>query len=354
MNVPLFYRDKPMLGFDIGHGTLKIVQLGRTKKGFTGVLGYGFTKFDASAVVNGEIKNFDIVASAAHTLVAEQFAGGITTTRAAVAIPVSESYMRTLTLPKMKKEDLEEAVRLETEQYVPVPVDELYIDFEETKISDEGEQEVLMVAVRKNVVDSYMRLFEFLGLEVGHVETTLISSVRAVTGALDTDEPVIIVDAGSQSSDLSIYDKTIRATGTTNGGGDTITKSIAKQMNTNERDAQTVKSRFGLLDSPHKEIIEKAVTPYFDGLVKEVKRMQRYYVERSKSSEPIKKIVVLGGGANMPGFSQKLAELTEMNVEICDPWRSINFSDLQIPSELETTIYTTSVGLAMVKPEKVR
>jgi type IV pilus assembly protein PilM len=164
MNSAFFYQDKPLFGLDIGFNSLKVIQVEGQNKEFA-VAGYGVTSFDPKAIVNGVIVDPESIARVAHELFAKNLIGNISTRRVNVAIPASKTFNRTITLPKLAKKDLDEAVRLEAEQYIPVPIDELYIDYGIITENEKG-IELLAVAVPKKIIDSYMTLMNLLGLEV--------------------------------------------------------------------------------------------------------------------------------------------------------------------------------------------
>ncbi|WP_446893565.1 type IV pilus biogenesis protein PilM, partial [Acinetobacter sp. NS4_7] len=85
--------------------------------------------------------------------------GKITSKRVASALPVAKVFTRVIELPPMNPADLGAAVRLEAEQYIPVPLPDLYIDYE--IIESKADQiQVLMVAAPRAIVDSYLKLFD--------------------------------------------------------------------------------------------------------------------------------------------------------------------------------------------------
>ena len=90
-------------------------------------------------------------------------------------------------MPKTATDALEDAVRAEAEQYIPVPIDNLYIDYEIAENKSQENLEVLIVAAPKNIVDSYLVLFELLGLEVAQLETSISAATRLVMHAEQTD-----------------------------------------------------------------------------------------------------------------------------------------------------------------------
>ena len=125
----------------------------------------------------------------------------------------------------MDEHEMEEAVRLEAEQYIPVLLDDLYLDYTLLS-SDKDGVEVLAVAVPRNIVDSYVDLAAILGLEAVLIETSASSVARLFSHDDQSDVPTIIIDFGSVSSDISIYDGGLVTSGTVEGGGADFTKAI--------------------------------------------------------------------------------------------------------------------------------
>lgn len=346
-----FYQDKPIFGLDIGFSTLKVMQISWHGKRQV-ISGYGVCGFDPEAIADGVILDPEKVAKPAHELFSKHLIGDITTRRVVVAVPAARTFTRTVTLPKLKDKDLDEAIRLETEQYVPVPIDELYLDFEVINTT-EKEIELLVVAVPKKIVDSYVRLTNLLGLEIVAVETTIAAASRLFKQAEQSDVPTVLIDLGSLSSDITIYDKGLIVTGTATGGGDSFTEAIANKLKVTTEEAHVIKTKYGLgLSKKQKEITE-SLTPILDQMTKEIRRMIRYYEERSGTERKIDQIVTMGGGANMPGLSEHMTNLLRLPVRMCDPWQHLDFQQLQPPNSVEKSMYVTVSGLALTDSKEI-
>jgi type IV pilus assembly protein PilM len=352
MKTSLFYKPKTVFGIDIGHGAVKVVQLDRNTKGNISVGGYGYAAFDPSAIdKQGLIVDVESVARAGHQLIEEHMIGTIYSDRVTATIPSARTFTRVLKLPAMRDNELEGAVHAEAEQYIPVPLDQLYLDYEITKKStkDDAEVEVLMVASPAGIVDSYMQVFSALGVEVAAIEPSLSAVTRSVNQSKLVKDVALVIDFGSRSSDMSIFEgTTIKVTGTTKQGGDDLTEQLVKKLGITKRQAFHGKARYGIKQTSKqgREIYTHA-RPILDGLVTEIKKLQRYY-KRHNEKNNIEKIILLGGGANMPGLDEFLSKQTGMDVTLFDPWREIDMGSLQAPNALETTLYTTSVGSALL------
>ena len=106
--IPYFLHDKPLFGLDIGHGSLKVMQIDEdtlksaSHKHPPKVIGYGFTTFDKSAQEDGVVVQPETIAKAALDLFKNHLIGDITTRRVSIAIPAYRTFTRSLRLPNMK------------------------------------------------------------------------------------------------------------------------------------------------------------------------------------------------------------------------------------------------------------
>jgi len=353
MKSSIFYRDKSVFGFDIGYNSVKVMQIDTSSK-IHKVVGYAYTSFSDKAIKNGVIVDPEAIAKEVYPLFTRHMIGTIDTKRVVAALPVSKTFNRVLSLPKMPMDDLEEAIKVEAEQYIPVPIDKLYIDYDINESNELDNYEILIVAAPKNIVDSYLVLFELLGLEVALLETSISAATRLVMHAEQTDLPTLIIDFGSVSTDLSIFDSTLRVTGTVSEGGDTITKAIADELKVTLKQAQVIKTKHGLGPGKRQAQIRKALEPLLSKLVIETKKMVRFYQDRSGVDKKLEQVIILGGGANMPGLADYLTDKIRIPARTCNPWLNLDFGDLQPPHQLEKTLYATSAGLGLVQSKEIK
>jgi type IV pilus assembly protein PilM len=308
--------------------------------------------FEPGLVQDGLITDPEGLAKVAKELFEKHVIGDITTRRVATAISVSNTYNRTMTLPPLKNKDLEAAVRLEAEQYIPMPLDDLYVDYQVIRRNDKG-VELLVVAAPKKIVDSYLTFTRLIGLEAVNFETTISAAGRLFVQAEQSDVPTVLIDMGSLSSDITIYDKGIVVTGTVPGGGDNFSEMIASKLGVTKQEAHVIKTKYGLGVSKKQKEINEVLSPILTQLVKELKRMIRYYEERSGTEQKIGQIVTMGGGANMPGLSEYMTSNLRLPVRMCDPWQHLTFHGLQPPNTIEKSMYVTVAGLALMSPKEV-
>lgn len=349
------YKDKPAFGFDLGHGSFKIMQT-RTvprshgKKSIQ-VIGYGTANFDATAIEDGVIVKPEVIAQATKELFEGNFIGELTTRRSAIAIPSYRSYSRSMKLPKLEGKELQQAVELEAEQYIPVPLKELYLDWAITGMH-EDQIELFAVGVPRNVVDSYMNLAATMGMEPILIETTMAAAGRLFSQDPNSDVATVIIDFGSLTADIGIFDKTILVAGTVAAGGLIFTNNIRDKLKVTDAEAGFIKTKYGLGVSKKQKEITAALEPTLQKIVAEIRRMSRYYEERYGKEKTIGQVVILGGGANMPGLGDYLTSSLRMPVRSQNPWNILEYKGLQPPSAPDKLMYGTVAGLSLLNPSE--
>lgn len=316
------------------------------------VLGYGTANFDSSAIEEGVIVKPELIAEAAKKMFLHGFHGELSTRRTVMALPTYRSFSRSMQLPALKGAELQQAVELELEQYIPVPLKELYLDYAVVSRNAQ-ELQLFAVAIPRNVVDSYLGLAETMGMEPILVETTMSSAARLFSHDKNSDIPTVIIDFGSQTADIGIYNKSTLVSGTVPSGGLVFTKLIKDKLGVSEAEAGFIKTKYGLSKSKKQAEIIEAVKPALQKILAEIRRMTRYYEERYGTEHNIGQIIILGGGANMPGLGDYLTESLRLPVRSFNPWNLLNYGKLALPTGPDRLMYATVAGLSLVKPKEI-
>ncbi len=350
-----FYHDQPFFGLDIGHSSLKIMQLERRKGQRPKIIGYGVSNYyHEDAIKNGVIVDFQGLGRAMHELFSDRLIGGITTRRVAGTVPTAHTFSRPMSLPPMDKSQIEEAVRLEAEQYIPVAINNLYIDYDVSRQNQKG-IDLLMVATPKNVVDSRVKFLNSIGLEPISMEPAMNASARLFSMAdVRREAASILVDFGSVSIDIAVFDQAMFVNSTIQGGSDTLTNLIAGQLDVTPTEAYVIKSKHGIAPNADMPSVSIAAQPFLESLVREIRRIIRYYNERAASGHrKIAQIITTGGGASIRGLNDYLSSRLELPSRPLDPWKKIDFGNLEPPSELARPMYLTVAGEAILSPQEI-
>lgn len=347
-----FYKDKPIIGLDISNTGIKVMSID-SKKWL--VNGYGSLDLDPLKTKEAlENEDDTFLADNIKTLLSEKIIGSLgNSTSVAIAVPTARSYTRTFTLPASAEKALNEAVILEAEQYIPIPVSTLYIDYQIIERTHKTIV-VLMSAVSKVVIDNIMKSVETAGLFPVLVEPSINSVGRVLTATEDGTLPTVIVDIGNTNTDIAILDKgSIRVTGGVQVGGNTFTLDIAKKLNIALENAHQLKVLNGLNAGPRQQKIREALAPGLERILVETKKVMRYYNERINSDRKLEQLLVVGGGSNVPGIGEYFTENLLIAARVASPWQKLDFGKNQEPPKQLRPRYITVAGVASVKPGSI-
>lgn len=347
----LFYKEMPLFGVDIGYSSIKIMRITGSKPDVA-VTAYGTIDFDPQLIKDGVIVDPKPIARQLQRLLAGKVSGTIDTTRIALSIPSARTFIRSVILPAQALDDLGNAVRLEIEQYIPLPMRELYTDYSIIRKSDKDIQ-LLVAAVPQKIVDSYLAMIGLLELEVIAIEPTL-TAVSRLFAALDhaADLPTVIIDFGAVSSDVIVYDGGVITAGTVPGGGENLSGLIAEKLQITSQESHFMKTRYGIGPGIKQAEILGALKPQLDQIVEEVRRVMRYYEEHAPGKK-IGQIVTTGGGSNLLGLNDFITESLRAPARSFVPWQKLTFKTTTRPNDVEKSIYITSGGLALLRPKEI-
>jgi len=343
-----FYEDKPLFGLDIDHNTLRVMQLDMSGA-IPQLGGYGSVSFDSGAIASSVIVKPELIASATQRLFEDELIGDISTNRVAVSLPASRALSRVLQLPKMNAKDIEEAIQTEAAQYIP-NTDSLYLDH--TLLREDNENiEVLIVAMPKNIVDSYLVLTRMLGLEAVLFDTTIGASARLFAYGQPNSIPSVLVDFGADATDVTVLNGGLVVTSAVPFGEDAMTLAIAKASHLAPRDAAELATKTPT--NPASKQLNPTLQPFMEQLVREIRRSIRYYQQRYINEQPIGQIVIMGGGARTPGLEAYLTDGLRLPARTLDLAEHISAGHLPAIKPLQRMSYVTAAGLGLANPAEV-
>lgn len=345
----LFHTDKQISGLDISLTGIKIMSINPQKKT---VSGYGSIDLDPSKVQESLDKGTNYLGDNIKSLVSSNLIGKLPSDHVILGLPTSRTFSRTLTLPADAKGNLKEAIEIEADQYIPIPIGLLYTDYAVIEQTKEFIT-VLMSAVPKTLADGCIEAIESTGLQVIMAEPGISAVARILERAEDGHLPTVIIDVGPAGTDIAVLDGSIRVTGGVNVGGNTFTLSIAKKLGVALESAHQMKVLNGLNAGSRQSKIQAALKPNLDRIVNETRKVIRYYNERITDDKKIEQILVVGDGSNMPGIGDFFTNELIMPARVANPWQQLNFGSLPQPARQFRTRYITVAGLASVNPSEV-
>jgi type IV pilus assembly protein PilM len=160
--------------------------------------------------VDGQIADPPAMAQIIQQALAES---KIKVSRVATAVPGRDSIVRLIPVPaELDDKELREMVlNHEAGLYLPYPREEADVDYQKLGyfVDEDGIEkvQVLLVATRKDVTDTYIRTFEQAGLQVDVLEISsfaLIRTIREQLRQFGPQEAAVLVDIEFDSTEIAI------------------------------------------------------------------------------------------------------------------------------------------------------
>lgn len=328
------------MGLDVGTSTVKYVQL-KQKGKLTKLIGYGKIDIPENTIIEGIISEPEKLGTALKKAFKNPSWGKISAKRIIASLPEAHLFTRIIELPKLNEKDIEEAVKYEVDQSFPIPATDLYLDWE-TINQTQDKTTVLLAAAPRSIVDSYVQLFKEIEMEPLALEVSLASIARAMVSNKDLTEPVVIVDIGGTTSNIAVFDSNLRVTGSYPIGGQTIINNLISGLNINSKTAEAIINKGLKGEDKNTALLKNEL----ENLTIEVKKVMNYFYEQNQKNV-IKKALICGGLAYLPGLPEYFKEKLEIEAKVGNPWVNISIYPLKPVPKEEAASYAAAIGLSM-------
>ncbi len=338
----LFVKETDFFGLDIGSSSIRLVQL-RRGSSHPALAAYGSVAVPGNITTSDSKIDQDKVSELVRQLVHENHIG---VKDVVVGLPSSKVFATVITTPKLDDAQLAKAIRYQAEQYVPMAISQVKLDWAVIDQSADGKNlEVLLVAAPNSVVEKYVGMLEKAGLEPLALEANAIATARALVPT--SDLAVVTLDLGSLDSDISIvWKNTPRLIRSVTVGGTTLVRSVAQSLGLDEVQALQFTYKFGLTQSKLEGQVYKAIKPTLESLVSEIEKSVKFFAGRYPEVK-LEKLVVTGPPAALPELGPFLANSIGLPVEFGNAWINVSYpAGLQDKLMALSSEYAAAVGLA--------
>lgn len=320
---------KLTLGLDIGSTSVKLVQLKEVVQ--RGVVGYqlqsfGIKPLPQDAIIDGTVMNSDCITQAIRELVEEH---RIKNKNVTLSIPGHSVIIKTIRMPSMDQEQLDEAIKSEAGQYINIDINDTYIDAVPLPTDDDqtGEMDVLLVASRKNIVDDFVTAAAEAGLmaSIVDVDTLAVQNCFEANYEVSSGETVALLNIGASITNIDIVTNGNPVfTRNITSGGNLFTQEIQKQLNVSHEQAEALKS--GGADTDSDAIVPQEVEAVLETtaaqIAGEIQQTIDFYTSNAADGH-IGRLLVSGGSAKVPALFKAIEQNSGISVEYLNPFRCI-------------------------------
>jgi type IV pilus assembly protein PilM len=346
---------KGILALNLGTQTISLAEFERNEDG-------GLT---LSRLKQGEIlgdPSADPTRAAQTKLQVEQIVGelGVKGRSVNYAIASHVIFTRPVTLPSVgDATQVEQLVAFEAQQNVPYPIDEVVWDWQLLDAGDGGQVEVILAAIKSDLLDEINTSAQAGGLKPAVVEIAPMALYNALRyNYPDAEGCTILLDIGSRTTNLLFCEPGKIFPRRLNIGGSSITTAIAKDFGISFSEAETRKVNDGFVslggtyaepDDAEIARISKITRNQMTRLHQEIARSITFYRSEHGGSQPVR-VLIAGGTASLPYIREFFQEkFPGMEVDYFNPLRNVTVADTANTDEVARATHTLGelVGLAL-------
>lgn len=346
------------IGLDIGTHAVRAAEMAVGRGDQPTLNRFGQVALPLGAVRDGEVVDPPAVAAAIRRLWSEV---GFKGRDVVVGVANQRVIVRQADLPAMAEQDLRSALRYQVQELIPIPVDEAILDFQILEQFVGPEQEpmmrILLVAAQSDMVRSLLAAVDGAGLSASLVDVIPFALIRALVttditfGAAEpTSEAIVCVGGGV--TNVVVHERGVpRFVRMLITGGNEITDAIASELHIDPDAAEDLKRRADASSADELEArAARITTDRLSPFVEEVRGSIDYYRAQAADGGEISRVLLTGGGSQVPGLPDRLRQVLNVPVEIGHPLLGVRVGRVGIPEDRlidSEPLLTVPIGLAL-------
>ena len=344
---------KSFLAADFGAGCVKLAEFEQNEAGGLRLKQFGVAALGAEG--SAEATREGSILRALQGLLAERSYGSKLIN---VCAPGYHVFSKFVKLPQVDAAKVTQIIQYEAQQNVPFPLDEVVWDYQILGTSSTGELEVLLVAIKTDVVERLFRAGDGAGLRLQLVDVSpaaLCNAFRYNYG--DIEGCTMLMDIGAKTSNLLFFEKGKVYARSINIGANSITQDFANEAKVPFAEAERIKIEKGFVslggayeepEDPQAAAISKIARQVMTRLHIQVNQTIQFYRGQQGGSAP-QRLYLSGGGSIMTYAGQFFAEKLGVPVDYFNPFRNIQIDETLNLEELSKVahLFGEVVGLGL-------
>ena len=341
----LFGRKKTTVGLDIGSGLVKVAVVDHSKKQ-PELVKVAVVPLLADAIVEGEVMDPGIVAEAIQSALA---AAEVKGKQVVTAVGGRDVIIKKIQIERVKEQQARELMRWEAEQHVPFDMESVELDFQILDPDDDGvEMSVLLVAAKRELIESKLRVLTDAGLEPSMVDVDAF----ALHNAFEINYPeamkgiVALVNIGHDVTNINILDEGVPIlTRDITVGTRRFREDLQRERGISADEAQQL-----LQGYDRSADLDAVLESRGEEIAVGIERAAAFLASSSRTAGTVRAIYTCGGGARIPGLSDTLADRLRISVQQANPLTNLTIRDGALDSLVTdevASLLMLPIGLAM-------
>ena len=320
-------KSKSFLCADFGSGSFKLAEFEANESGSLRLLRYVITSLGQEGMQ--ENTREQVLFKALTETISQ---GGFSSKRLNLCAPASAVFSKFVKLPQVDANKVTQIIQYEAQQNVPFPLDEVVWDYQILGSTPAGELEVLLVAIKNDVVDGFFRSCESARVSLQLIDAApaaLCNAFRFNYGEIE--ECSMLLDIGAKTSNVVIFEKGKMFSRSINIGANSITTDFSNEAKLPYAVAEKLKIDSGFVslggayeepDDPNQALISKISRQVMTRLHIQMNQTIQFYRGQQGGSMP-QRLFLAGGASLMPYTAQFFAEKLNVPVDYFNPLKNI-------------------------------
>jgi type IV pilus assembly protein PilM len=331
-------KTKSFLAIDFGAGSLKLAEFEVNESGGLRLKQYGLKPLGAEGALDS--KREATVRKALEEVIAEK---GIKVRNVNVCARGFDVFSKFVKLPAVEPGKVQQIIQYEAQQNVPFPLQEVVWDYQILGTTAGGELEVLLVAIKSDIIESLFKMVDGQGLRLNLADASpaaLCNAFRYNYG--DIQECSMLLDIGAKTSNVLFFEKGKVFSRSISLGANSITQDFVNESKLGWPQAEQFKIAEGFVslggayeepENPRQAALSKIARQFMTRLHIQVNQTMQFYRGQQGGSLP-QRVYLSGGASIMTYTAQFFAEKLNLPVEYFNPFRnveidpSVNIEDL--------------------------
>ncbi len=340
-------KNEPFVSIDIGTSTIKVVCLdmsGSKPK----LLSAGSALTPADAISNNAITDPEKIAEVIRSIVQ---ANEIEGTKVAFSIPGPAVFTKKITIAYCEPEELDNTIEFEASNYIPHSVDSVHLDYQVLSVNDTSTMDILLVAVKNEIIDSYVTAIEEAELEpaIADVDYFAFENMFETNYPQKDPRAIALINIGARYTSVSIVEGGESLfTGDVGVGGRLYTDALCESLSMQPAEAERAKMGMAV-EGYDANLISETLDRTTEHIASEIHRQLGFFWNAAATERSIEAIYLCGGGVQSAGLIEELSGRTGMGCTVIEPFRAIDWSanfDEDYIDEIKLSM-GVGVGLAL-------
>jgi type IV pilus assembly protein PilM len=345
--------SKSFLTVDFGAGSLKVAEFETNEGGVLTLKNFAIKQLGLEGAQEAT-REATILKALQEVLVEKNFKAK----NVNVCAPGFHVFSKFVKLPPVDATKVSQIIQYEAQQNVPFPLAEVVWDYQILGSAAGGELEVLLVAIKSDVVEGLFRVAEQAKLKLNLCDASpaaLCNAFRYNYGELEGC--TMLLDIGAKTSNLLFFEKDKVFSRSINLGANAITQDFANEAKLKFDEADKIKVAEGFVslggayeepENPNQAAISKIARQFMTKLHIQVNQTIQFYRGQQGGAAP-QRLFLSGGASIMPYTAQFFAEKLNVPVEYFNPFRNVQIDPSVSLEELARVAHALGevVGLGL-------